>query len=516
LKFVNLIALLALCTAPIWAEDDHDHDGDEHEALGQSSQASHPEGKTPKGPRKTIPFENGKIDTSCQVSPVGLANFANGESYDYNNLVTYLSNPNCVAVSPQISSAAIKYGINFSKIAPYQLESYSKNALKDALGSQDSFYQVFGKKLPSLLRSNPLSSKELLPLVGQLSVLSIPAGRTGLVELMTQETIQAADKMNLGNQEEVAALLARTLVRLGANESNLVGELARNVEESAVLSQADSLAKFFKGLGQAAGSDSSLVPAFNLSASALTRGVQRGSKLYDAKQLQAMQKAVFEAVKTALGSSSLDPGANDLNEGLYALLQGKSLNDSSLRAFWRDIAKLLSRSENQTALADAVALSLSAKVVYLNHTDRELLLDAAKKYPQIAISVQEKVLESLGELRADLKRSRIRAAQYNSTLNLFYRPWISRLVELDTDSVDIAWLKEIFSYGLLSDQDIESKFPKHFLVYLDRRHNALKKPLPDDDFATTSQVMTENFASVWAMSRVYLPSLMRWVKKHEE
>src|SRR5262249_4686408 len=129
--------------------------------------------------------------------------------------------------------------------------------------------------VPNILRQNAMSTNELMPILGQLAILSPQAARTTLANLITQE-LYAGDQMILlaGRRGGDAAAqdLARTLLRLGANESLIASELAENVEDMALLAQADSLGRVFRAMAAAAAVESSLVPTFNLTAGAFNRG----------------------------------------------------------------------------------------------------------------------------------------------------------------------------------------------------------------------------------------------------
>ena len=79
-----------------------------------------------------------------------------------------------------------------------------------------------------------------------------------------------------------------------------------------------------------------------------------------------MLLAVFEAVKSAIFSSvSLEPGTAEFNEALDLLLRGYPLNATKLKNMWKEAIRMLSISNTQTALAHAVALSLTPEFIFL-------------------------------------------------------------------------------------------------------------------------------------------------------
>src|SRR5690606_31599292 len=124
-------------------------------------------------------------------------------------------------------------------------------------------------------------SSEMLPLLGQLSLLSPTAARTTLTTLIRQEAENADAKLAQAKADlkpAIAADLAVSLLRMGVLDPVVASDLSGAVEELALTVQADSLGKFFRGLAAAAAADAALAPTFNQSATALNRGVQKGKE----------------------------------------------------------------------------------------------------------------------------------------------------------------------------------------------------------------------------------------------
>lgn len=494
--------------------DDHDHD---HPEKGGPAKGG-PKPAPGRGRTGDTPSRRG--DEGCPVNPVGLADFANGERYDYANMVTYLTNPTCQGAARQISLAALSYGVTFTDKPPFRLDNFAKALPKVDLESAKRIEMSLDKSIPSLLRANPMSSSDLLPLLGQLSLLSPGAARATLANVIQQE-LYAGDSRILvegkKGRDAAAADLARTLVRLGANESAIASEMAENVEDMALLAQADSLARIFRALSAAATMDASLVPTFNLSAGALNRGVQRGKKLFVSADKAALLTALFTAVRASMaGTGALEPGAAELNEALAALLGETPLTATNLRKLWKEAVKILTQSPSQTALAEAISLSLTPQVIFLLPEDMEQLLVAARSYPQVAGAIQANFLLAWNRVWNDLHDGRIKVKTFNRMKEKYFEPLVAEILDLDPYLIDSFWLREVTRRGLVQDEDIEKRFPRFVLAFLDRREKASKaaavEPGPEPMLAS----MAENFAVTWTLNSVHVPALLKWVKKYEQ
>jgi hypothetical protein len=446
--------------------------------------------------------------------------FANGERYDFNNLVTYLTAPQCAGVQRQISNATIGMGVNWISTGPVNVENYAKAWPRADLESAKRIDASLAASVPVALRNSSLSSSELLPLLGQVALLSPQAGRSTLGsvierELSSADALLATDRGR--GRDSILNDLAKTLVRLGAAESSIATEIADDVEDRALSSQADSLGKILRGLALATNVDASLAPTFNLAAGALNRGVQRGKKFYLPADRSNMMAAVFSAIRVSLAASgNLEPGSADLNEALGALLNGDSLKVTALKKLWKDAIKVLSQSTNQTALADAVSLSITPEVILLTSQDMGPLLLAAKNYPQVAYSIQGNFLLAWKRIWDDLHEGHIKVAAFNDMKTRYFEPLVVDLMDLDPYLIDPLWLREVWRRGLVEDETIEKKFPRFVLFFLERRDKATKLALADNGLEPTMGAMAENMAVLWTLSNVHVPALMRWVKKYED
>ena len=143
---------------------------------------------------------------------------------------------------------------------------------------------IIQKNVAATLRNYSLSNSEILPVLGQLALLSPKAARSTLSYLITQELMsqEFAQKKGLreGTNLAPAVDILSTLKNFGADEPLIVAELSRNVEEMAINSQSDSLGKVLAGLALAAREMEIFSLAFNSSAGAFNRGVKQSIDQY--------------------------------------------------------------------------------------------------------------------------------------------------------------------------------------------------------------------------------------------
>jgi hypothetical protein len=497
--------ILFLCLIPaagLFAADDHDHD--------------HPVG--PSLPPRQGAKSNGQgSQDSCSASPSALADFANGENYDFNSVVSMIASPLCAVVHRQVSKAAISQGVKFISSGPYKLDGYAKTIVNGPGSSVTLLDQTLGRTIPQILAENPLSSAELLPLLGQLSLLSPSAARASLTQLIQQEA-QEADRKLAGAKAALApaisADLAVSLLRMGILEPVIAADLGEAVEDLALTVQADSLAKFFRGLAAAATADPNLAAAFNSSASALNRGVQKGSSAFTDDQQARLLRAVFEAV-AASTSGALEPGSAELNESVATLIDGKPLTLTALKKLWLQAMRVLSKSPTQQALADAVAASLTEQMVFLRSDVREPLLTAATLYPQLSLAIQKCLALAWGRGWKKLQDGQISVDAFNRLRVTYFEPFIPRILDASTESLDPFFIRAIVKWGLLKDSEVEKKLPRLFLAQLERRNKSVQAAIQDPTAERLIQSHVENFSVNWSLHHAYLPVLNRWVKKNE-
>lgn len=500
-----------------FAGEDHDHDLPGKKAPAAGSPAPPPASAPKLGPRTSAPTAERPTE-GCPVSPGSLAAFANGEAYEFSSMVTYLANPLCAANSRQLAQSAIREGISFNTSGPFRMDNFAASVTKGDADSLKRTDIVLGNSVPALLRMNPMTSQDLLPLLGQFAVLSPRAARSTLANIIQQELYSGDNLIQASPGSDVAARdLASTLMKLGAYEPSIASELAESIEDMALMSQADSLAQMFRALSAAATVEASLVPTFNLSASAINRGVQRGKNLFVASDKAAMTKTVFTGIQAALkGKDALEAGATELNEALAALLNGAPLQVTTLKKFWKEAVRILAATSTQTALAEAVAFSLNPQMIFLLPEDMGRLLTAAKNYPEIAGSIQANFLSAWKKLWVDLHDGKVKVLTFNRMKSKYFEPLVAEILELDPYLIDSFWLREVTRRGLVQDADVEKRFPRLVLAYLERRDKASRATASDGGLEPTMASMTENFAVLWSLSQVHVPALLKWVKKYEE
>jgi hypothetical protein len=500
---MKLLCLAFFITAVCFAGDDHDHDHD-----------------APKPGRPTIGKQAGPGEEGCNASPARLADFANGDKFDFNSVVTFITSPACAVVHQQVSKAAMAEGIKWTSSGPFRLDNHARSLTTGPSGAASNLDQILGKTIPAALGENPLTSAELLPLLGQLSILSPTAARVTLSTLIRQEAQSADGKIAAakpGLKLALATDLAVSLLRMGILDPTVLSDLGEAVEEMALTVQADSLGKLFRGLAAAATADATLAPSFNFSATALNRGVQKGKKTLSSDQQSRLLQAVFDAVRAAVGGSGLlEPGSSELNEALATLVDGKTLTVTSLRRVWKEATRILSQSPSQPALADAVAASLTPQMVFLRDDVKGQLLQASLNYPQLGHAVQQNFVYAWVKAWNRMAEGGMPVSNFNRLKAGYFEPMVPKILDFPPDSIDVAFLRALGRWGLIKDEDIEKKFPRLFLAQLEKRDKAMKTFAGDESPENAMRSLATSLAVVTALYQVHLPVLNKWVRRHEE
>ncbi len=459
-------------------------------------------------------------EEGCTATPSRLADFANGDKYDFSAVVGFITNPACAVVHLPMSQAAMAEGVKFISSGPYKLDNHAQNVRTGPSGSVTAVDRILSKTIPIVLDENPIPSSEMLPLLGQLALLSPTAARSALTALIKQETIDAERRMDgikADLRPAVAADLAASLMRMGVLEPAVAADVSEMVEEMALTSQADSLGQFMKGLAAAANADANLAPTFNASAGAMNKGVQKSDGVIGKGQAAELLKAVFTAAAATSGASGmLEPGATELNEAMQKLLGDKPLTLTGLRALWLEAVRVLAGTGTQSALADAVALSLTPRLVFLQAGVRDSLLKAAASYPKLGFAVQQRFAESWTKAWNTMAAGQMTVRSFNRLKGQYFETMMPAILDFQSDALDIRFLRAAVRWGLVKDADVEKKFPRLFLAQLDKRDRAVRAAAADESAEPTLTAMTDSFAVLWAMHQVHLPVLGRWVKRNEE
>lgn len=508
---LNTAKLLVVCSFLIHftisdAKPGHDHD---HEPTNPIGGRKAPNASDEPG------FNEGR----CQVSSRRLADFANGDGYDFGNLVNYLTVPSCQAASRDIGRAAIAAGINFKAQGPYRLDAIGRSLSAADLESSRNAELALAKTIPQLLRTEPIGSTDLLPILGQLSVLSPQAARSALSYMIQSELQNGDDRWQIAPPDlrpQIAVDISQTLLKLGANRAMISNDLAVAVGEMVMMEQTESLSKYFRAMALAAALEDSLIPTFNLSASSFYRSVERTSSLASAEGRAALLKSAFIAAQSALdGPSGLEVGAREFNESLEKLLAGRPLTQTALKKLWKAVMVILAKNPNQTALAASIALSVTPQMVFLQGKDRDDLIKAASHYPFLSQTLQQRFLEALEEMWGRMSDRRISVAAFNRMREKYLSPMVSEILQFDPDFVDNGWLKEVVQRGLVNESEIERRFPRLMLAQLKRAEKAASV----DDTANSARVVearAENMAVLLALTQVHVPTLDRWVNRQEK
>lgn len=411
-------------------------------------------------------------------------------------------------------------GVDFNVSGPFRLDHLAASVKNNQLENARRVELMLGSSIPNTLRMNPLGSTELLPLIGQLSLLSPKGARAAMANLIEQEIYQGETQLSSlsgAEREGVAIDLAKTVMSLGGATQPIVSELAESVEDMALLSQADSLGKLFRGLSSVSQVEPALAPTFNVTAGAFSRGIQRRADTFGKTNRTNMLVTTFTGIESALrGGEALEAGATELNEAMAALLKGAPLDVTQLKKLWKDVIRALATSSSQNALAQAVALSLRPPFVFLPPDEIGKLLQAARNYPELSGAIQANFLLAWKRQWDDLHDGKLKIRTFNRVKEKFFEPLVTELLELDPYLIDTTWLHEVTRRGLVSDDDIEKRFPRLVLANLDRREKAARTMMQDPGIEPTLVAMSENLAVLKSLAGTQVPALLKWVRKNEE
>lgn len=450
----------------------------------------------------------------CEVDSGALADFANGSKYEFKQLVNYLTLPSCETVAKEVSLSAVGAGISFSNEAPYRLDYFAKPLLeKNEAGWKQNGAQL-EQSIGKFFREKPLPREKLLPVVGQLAVLSIPAARQGMAELIKRDLAQL-EGSRLGDQKPNPSALASSLESWGANREPIAKAFAGVVEEMAILAQADSLSRIFESLGLVVQVDGSFVPTFNLSVDALKNGVGKGLSVYSNDQKEGLTKVTWSALSAILANEeSVEQSKEKVNETFGNLLAENPIHKTALKGLWSEILRVLAQDKSQMALAETVALSLTPEVIYLPESERVAMLGAAGNYETVALSIQNNFLKGWARNEKAQKNKQMGSERANFLKEHFFSPWTQALLPLDPTQIDPAWLILVSRNDLVSDESMEKYFPQHVLYYLQRMDRGTERSLASVSLDGWVENLASQFASTWILSSVHMLSLQKWLKRH--
>lgn len=447
----------------------------------------------------------------------GLAAFANGDEYDMGGMVNFLSDESCQDRQSKIVREALSYRISFNE-EPFRLKQLSTNYNPSSLQSVEHVNQTLLRTVPIVLKDHPLTNESMLPVLGQVAVLSQPAARKILGEMIRNELISSDGLMKASNRskEGLANDLAQTLMAYGAKNPQIAMELAEATEELALSAQVDSLGKMLSSLAEAARAESELIPTLEMTVTGTRKGVEKGDGFFSRADRQALLKVIFDNIqKPFLGETEFDGVSQDYNKVFSVILKTESLMKTNLRDLWRESLKVLGSNRHQDALAGAVALSLTGDVVYLGEKDRELLLLASANYGVISIAYQRSYLAAWQEAWEGLQERLIPSELFNRRKDRYFIPAVEGILELEPAAIETAWLRFVWEKGFVKDEQIETRFPKLFLSQIKRRERALKSLEKNTGFEMAVTSLLESLAVSRSISSVQLPALNIWIKKNE-
>lgn len=474
----------------------------------------------PYSNRKVNPGGQEELDGGCGVERGDIANFANGEKFNFQSVVSYVAKSGCSPQRLPILRQELQEGIRFNH-TPFRFDDIAKNYTGLTTEERKRVEYSIYDKMNSQMTLTPMSGKDLLPILGQLALLSPKAARSTLAYIITQELISQEMKGNsssngtrdISSNIETVSMLAR----LGANEPLIIQELSAQVEEMATTSQADSLGKILTGLALAAREADQFATTFNSSAGAFSRAIKDSSENYSAEERSNLLKAGFKIADASAGySPSIEPGAQEINEALGVLLKGDKLDETVLKNFWRKVVDVTSASSGQTALAQALALSISSDVIFLPKVDREKMLSCAKTHPAVAFAIQRAFLEGWEESNRQVLKKKMRITAFNEKRQKFFEPWVVGLLGLEANLIEPVWLAETVKKGLIKDEDVQTKFPRLVLSLLEKQEQIGKDVLLVERQDRWLASYVNSFDVLWSLNETYLPALEKWSKKHAD
>jgi len=447
----------------------------------------------------------------------GLAAFANGDDFNLGGMVSFLTEAGCQERQNQIVREALSQRISFNE-EPFRLKQVAANFNPSSAQSIEHANQHLQRSLPITLREHSLSNEALLPVLGQVAILSQPAARKILAEMIQKELI-SSDALIKNSKREAGVLaseLAQTLLNYGANTPAIASELSEATEEMALSAQVDSLGRVLSALAEAARSEGSLIPTLEVTVGAARRGAEKGEVFFSSQDSQDLLLLFFERVKSEfLGDPEFEGVSSDYNRALKALLKNKALNKTPLRQAWRESLKILAMNRQQSSLARALALSLTGDSVYLSPSDKQLLLSAANNYRVLALSVQRSFLSAWNEAWTGLHERRIPPKLFNERKDRYFIPTVAGIFDLDPEYLEKDWVQFVWEKGFVQDEVIETRFPKMVLVLLKRRENSLRTLATDTSFAGQIAALAESLSANRFLSSVQIPALNQWLKKNE-
>ena len=116
----------------------------------------------------------------------------------------------------------------------------------------------------------------------------------------------------------------------------------------------------------------------------------------------------------------------------------------------------------------------------------------------------------------DLNRKKINVVRFNRIKNKYFAPLVSHILSWDPYLIDPYWLGAVNRSGLIKDEDIEKRFPRFVLAFLDRRDRATQMAMAENGLEPTVSSLTESLAVVLTLSSIHVPTLTEWVEKYDQ
>ncbi len=518
-----MIPLLFFISTLLYSGPGHDHTNPTPKPPSVNPSSGGGSGSNSKINEKfnvTLPEDEGYDDDVPPDAPVArgcaglvgpLNSFARGESYNYGAMVSYLTSSDCATSYRDVGIEAAKKGVNFSTRPDFRLDNLASGLLSgDAPSAQRSEDSLLAA-LPNFLRNSNLSTKELLPLVGQTALISRKGGRQALAYLIERELDWTAESMlrDSEGKNALAISLAERLEKLGLTENEIGKAVAARIQDKVEEQLTEALKRMLIGLEAAAKQKPTLVPALELAGNA----VQEASGNTASGLTQDGMKRLLETLLVVLTVSLEEREVSalfmsDLNDAIEKIGQGKKLPTGTLNKIWEKALAILGKTNSQTALAKWVSFGITPELLYLDNK-RVALLSAANNYSEIAAKIQQHALkQAVAPKLIDRKRKTASSAKDLATL------WAPSFIELNPENWNPFLFKKYGEEGQFSNEQIESFYPKKVLM-LTQKLGWNSNGNPPNLQEMANQV-AESFTLGWELTQVYIPVVNNWVAEFEK
>ena len=95
-------------------------------------------------------------------------------------------------------------------------------------------------------------------------------------------------------------------------------------------------------------------------------------------------------------------------------------------------------------------------------------------------------------------------------------PLVVQILTWDALRISPVWVRGVYALGLVSDGDLEKKFPRLTLTLFDAWDEAFKGLAENSRMENWIAASARGFMVHWTLNQAHIPALSKWVKKFEE